>query len=97
MIHRNFSLGSFLNFGGSCPSTFLILRDLKYFLPPGSEYWYPDAPPHIEGVGVENGFGVPDPLGVPGVLGVPGSGDDGGGCGNLLVLVLVLKVEFDLE
>lgn len=89
MIHKNFSLGSFLNFGGSCPSTFLILRDLKYFPPPGSEYWYPDAPPHIEGVGVENG------LGVPGVLGVPGSGDDGGGCGNLWLLVL--KAEFDLE
>lgn len=90
MIHKNFSLGSFLNFGGSCPSTFLILRDLKYLPLGGSEGWYPDAPPHIEGVGVENGSGVPRPLGVPGVLGVPGTGVDDGGYGNRWVLVLAM-------
>jgi hypothetical protein len=91
MIVKNFSLGSFLNFGGSCPSAFLILRDLKYLRPAGSEAWYPDAPPHIEGVGVENGSGVPRPLCVPGVLGVPGTGVDDGGYGKRWLLVLTAE------
>ncbi len=76
MIQRNFSLGSFLNFGGAWPSTFLILRERKYLAPPPAEVCMPEAPPHTEGVGVENGFGVALPE-VEACLGVAGGLENG--------------------